>query len=76
MKRCEFVCVGTVRAAMLVDKADPTKYVIVHPSTKSAGKWQASYFDELGPVGDSERKSCSAALVDLSPRYWRLKEVK
>lgn len=38
--------------------------------------WQTSYFDKLGPVGDSQRASCDAALEDLSPRQWRLKEVK
>jgi len=48
-------------------------FVIVHPSTKKKGKWQASHFDDDGAIGDVERKTCEEALYDMGvDRNWRL----
>jgi hypothetical protein len=66
-----------VRAAQFRSTWAPDKYAILHPSSKKPGKWQLSYFDELGPWGDSGlHDTCSAALAEMEhPRDWKLEKV-
>jgi hypothetical protein len=72
---CKWKCVGPVRGAMFVERRNPSRYAILHPSTKKPGTWQTSFFDEHGPWGDWPRATCDEAVADLRPREYRLKEV-
>lgn len=77
MKGTHFECDDARLAAVeLQDRDDPTRTAIVHPSTKSAGKWQASVFENGEPTRDHQAPSCTAALRDFSPRRWRLRNVQ
>jgi hypothetical protein len=74
---CKWVCLRPFRAARFVGRKNrPGETAIVHRSTKRPGKWQVSYFDADGPWSDTEHSSCNAAVEDLRPYAWRLKEVK
>lgn len=72
IKRCDWTPVGPFRGAEFVGRDSPNT-AIVHPSTKHDGKWQVSYFDDRGPVGDSQHPSASEALKQVSPRRWKLR---
>lgn len=52
----------------------PGAYVIVHRSTVLPGGWQASYFDEDGPAGDTSGATYAACLNNADECYmpeWR-----
>lgn len=71
-KICRWTCPGKT-TGMFISRDRPDWFVIVHPSTKKAGRWQASHFDDEGAIGDVERSSCEAALYDMGvDRRWRL----
>ena len=40
-------CDGKIQAARFVATHNPSMYAILHPSTKSRGKWQVSYFRDV-----------------------------
>lgn len=63
--------------AKFVERRDKSHYAILHRTTRpKAAPWQVSFFDDLGPVGDSEAKTCELALRDHLPRrVYRLREV-
>jgi hypothetical protein len=42
---------------------------IVHRSTRNAGKWQVSFFDQHGAIGDAERNTRSDALMTAIREY-------
>lgn len=71
---CKWVCRGPLRGAEFVDRRDPRRRAVLHPSTKQAGRWQVSVFDQGGAVGDVVRDSCAAALKDrdIVPGRWKL----
>jgi hypothetical protein len=73
IKSCEWKVVGPLRGAEFSSRTRSDETAIVHPSTKSAGKWQVSFFDELGAVRDSQHSSVEDALKQLSPRKWKLR---
>ncbi len=76
LKSKRWVCDSTrVKGVELQEKRDPRKTVVVHPSTKHAGMWQASFFDHHGASSDIQRKSCTEAMRDLSPKQWRLRSI-
>lgn len=45
-------------------KKDPSKYAILHRSTKQVGRWQLTRFDEHGPTGDVIRDTPMQAVTD------------
>ena len=49
--------------------------VIIHPSTKKSGSWQASFFEHGEPVRDLLAPSCGALLRELPNSRWRLRNV-
>lgn len=71
---CQWACRGPMRAAEFVDRRDPSRRAVLHPSTKRAGAWQVSVFDDQGAVGDVVRDSCTQALKarDITPGRWKL----
>ena len=72
LKNCDWKVVGTLRAAEFASRTrDET--AIVHPSTKSLGKWQVSFFDETGAVRNSLHPSAEDALRQVPPERWKLK---
>lgn len=74
---CQWACRrGDLKAAQFVDRRDPTRIAVLHPSTKQTG-WQVSRFDQHGAVGDVIRSTCGAALKDaeITPYRWKLVEV-
>ena len=76
LKSKRYVCDGDrIRGIELQSRRDPRKTAVVHRSTKFAGKWQTSYFDHHGASSDTQRASCSEALLDLPPEQWRLRNV-
>jgi hypothetical protein len=75
IKGRRWVCDDRLQAAQFQHRVDPSRTVIVHPSTKKQGGWQISYFDDRGASGDAQAPSCDVALRDLHPRTWRLKAV-
>jgi len=76
LKSKRYVCDGArITGVELQNRLDPRKTVVVHRSTKFAGKWQSSYLDHHGASSDTQRDSCSAALEDLPPHEWRLRRV-
>jgi thiamine phosphate synthase YjbQ (UPF0047 family) len=50
--------------AIRLTKRESHRYVIVHPSTQCAGRWQATYFDAYSPVGHITRDTRTDAMVD------------
>jgi hypothetical protein len=73
IKSCDWKVVGPLRGAEFSSRTRHAESAIVHPSTKSIGKWQVSFFDELGPVRDSQHSSVDDALKQVSPKKWKLK---
>ena len=73
IKSCDWKVVGTLRGAEFSSRTKRDESAIVHPSTKTIGKWQVSFFDELGPVRDSQQSSVEDALKQVSPKKWKLK---
>ena len=73
MKACEWTVVGDFRGAEFVSRSRPSEFAIVHPSTKTAGKWQVSFFDDQGPSRDSQHPSAADAIKQVFPRKWKLK---
>lgn len=73
MKACAWTVVGNFRGAEFVSRSRPSEFAIVHPSTKTAGKWQVSFFDDLGPSRDSQHSSAEDALKQVFPKKWKLK---
>lgn len=72
MKHCDWTVVGAFRGAEFTSR----KYhesAIVHPSTKQSGMWQVSFFDDMGPVRDSQHSAVEDALKQVSPKSWKLK---
>lgn len=52
----------------------PGAYVIVHISTVLPGGWQATYFDEDGPAGDTSSATYAACIKNADECYlpeWR-----
>jgi hypothetical protein len=72
MKRCDWTVVGAFRGAEFVSRKHH-ETAIVHPSTKQPGKWQVSFFDDMGPVRDSQHSAVEDALKQVSPKSWKLK---
>ena len=72
IKSCDWKVVGNLHGAQFSSRTRPDEFAIVHPSTKSAGKWQVSFFDELGAVRDSQHSSVEDALRQVSPKKWKL----
>lgn len=64
-----------LKAAEFQDRKDPSITVIIHPSTKAKGRWQASFFENGEPVRDVQASSCEIALRDVSHRKYRLRHV-
>lgn len=62
------------RGAQFSSRKRKHHYAIVHPSTKTAGKWQVSYFDELGPVSDTQHANADDALRQVPATQWRLRD--
>ena len=73
IKSCAWKVVGPLRGAEFSSRTRQDESAIVHPSTKSIGKWQVSFFDERGPVRDSQHVSVEDALKQVSPKKWKLK---
>ena len=73
IRRCDWKIVGEFRGAEFVSRLDSRKSSIVHPSTKFAGKWQVSFFDEFGPVSDSQHSEAEGALQQVPPKKWKLR---
>lgn len=73
IKHCDWKVVGPLRGAEFSARARHGESAIVHPSTKSIGKWQVSFFDDLGPVRDSQHSTVEDALKQVSPKQWKLK---
>ncbi|HSX23320.1 MAG TPA: hypothetical protein VLE97_11155 [Gaiellaceae bacterium] len=75
IKSCEWKVVGDFRGAEFLSRTRADESAIVHPSTKTAGKWQVSFFDEQGPSRDSQHSDVADALRQVSPKKWKLKAV-
>ncbi len=76
LKSKRWVCDSTrVKGVELQEKRDPRKTVVVHPSTKKHGMWQASFFDHHGASSDIQRPSCTEVMRELPPEQWRLRAV-
>ncbi len=73
IKSCDWKVVGAFGGAEFSSRTRQDEFVIVHPSTKSLGKWQVSFFDELGPVRDSQHGNVEDALKQVPPKKWKLK---
>lgn len=67
-------CIRPVVAARFTERHNPSRYAIVHRSTKRGPPWQITWFDELGPSSDTRRQSCDDALRELPPWQYRLRE--
>jgi hypothetical protein len=77
IKGSSFDCDDARLAAVeLEDRRAPGRTAIVHPSTKNAGQWQASVFEDGEPIRDHQAPSCKAALRDFLPSRWRLRNVQ
>jgi hypothetical protein len=52
----------------------PDMFAVVHPSTVELGRWQVSYFDAAGAIGDTRRDTLGEALhaVEYGFRFERL----
>jgi len=76
LKSKRWICDGDrVKGVELQNRRDSRKTVVVHRSTKFAGKWQTSYFDHHGASSDTQRATCSEAMLDVPPEQWRLRSV-
>lgn len=75
IKSCEWKIVGDFHGAEFLSRTRANDSAIVHPSTKTAGKWQVSFFDEEGPSRDSQHSDVTDALRQVSPKKWKLKAV-
>ena len=73
IKSCDWKVVGPLRGAEFTSRTRKDEFAIVHPSTKFTGKWQVSFFDELGAVRDSQHSSVEDALKQVSPKRWKLR---
>ena len=73
IKSCDWKVVGAFRGAEFVSRSQQEAWAIVHPSTKRSGMWQVSFFDEHGPVGDSQHSIVEDALKQVAPRRWKLR---
>jgi len=73
IKGCDWRAVGPFRGAEFTSRTRRGESAIVHPSTKTAGKWQVSFFDDLGPSRDSQHSSLEDALKQVPPKKWKLK---
>lgn len=71
----KFRCGVGLKSARFVDKRNPSRYYVLHRSTKRAGAWQMSLFDTQGAVGDMAG-TCAEVLNEVLPKHWRLVEVK
>lgn len=45
-------------------RKDPSRYAILHRSTKKVGMWQLTRFDGDGPIGDVNRDTPMKAVTD------------
>lgn len=75
IKSCDWKVVGDLHGAEFASRTRPGEFAIVHPSTKSAGKWQVSFFDDQGPSRDSQHSDVLDALRQVSPKKWKLRTV-
>lgn len=73
LKSCDWKVVSPLQGAEFSSRTNRDESAIVHPSTKSVGKWQVSFFDELGPVRDSQHSNVEDALRQVPPKRWKLK---
>lgn len=70
---CRWTCPKGGTTGMFRARYRKDWFVIIHPSTKTKGMWQATHFDDDGPIGDVERTTCEQALYDMGvDRSWRL----
>ena len=72
IKRCDWKVVGAFRGAEFMSRTHHES-AIVHPSTKQPGKWQVSFFDDMGAVRDSQHSAVEDALQQVAPKRWKLK---
>jgi hypothetical protein len=72
IKSCQWKVDGDFRGAEFTSRKQSGSYAVVHPSTKAA-KWQVSFFDEQGAVGDSHHPTAESALEQVSPERWKLR---
>jgi hypothetical protein len=75
-KACEWQADSHVRGALFQSRSKVDETAIVHPSSKHPGKWQVSFFDDRGPVSDSQHSSVNDALKTISTKRWRLRNVE
>lgn len=73
IKSCDWKVVGPLRGAEFSSRTRHDESAIVHPSTKTVGRWQVSFFDELGPSRDSQHTSVEDALRQVPPKKWKLR---
>ena len=73
IKGCDWKPIGPFRGAEFTSRTRVGETAIVHPSTKTAGKWQVSFFDEQGPSRDSQHSNLEDALKQVPPKRWKLK---
>lgn len=69
---CRWTCSRNVKVAQFRQISDPSRYAILHPSTKPrlekdprvkrSGGWQLSFFDDMGASGDVWGTSCDDVL--------------
>ncbi len=52
------------------DRKDPTRWAAVHRSTREPGRWQVTWFDAEGAIGDTTRAELADALRELPPGIW------
>lgn len=76
IKSCVWTAVGDFHGAEFRSRKRKGEFAIVHPSPKTVGKWQVSFFDEDGPVRDSQHSEVSDALRQVPPKHWRLQSVE
>lgn len=70
-------CKPGLRAARFRSTHRPDMFAVLHPSTKQAGHWQVSYFDEAGAIGDCARPTADQAVRDSELDYgWRLERAR
>lgn len=51
-------------------------FAVLHRSTKSHGRWQLSWFDSEGAIGDIDRATADECLTEVRPHSWRLVALK
>jgi len=69
--RCVWGCVddSEVRVAQFRNRDNHDEFAILAKSAKGDGGWQMSWFDALGPSGDSPRKTQCEAIKMLSSGF-------